>query len=150
MLERAFESPAHQPAVESVVTVFDQNGALGEAQEGPARIPKFGRPDQHRPVDVMALLGVRVDRRAAVDERVEEGERARQLESLGAELQDQERGVAGRLDVDGDELGFVQWRLRAQLRCIDGDLVPGDGMHCSTRLQEDRLHDDRLSAARRN
>jgi hypothetical protein len=88
MLERAFEPPTHQPAVERIVAVLDQDGALGKAQERPARIPEFGGPDQHRTLDVVPLAGVRIDRRATVDERVEESKRARQLEALGAKLED--------------------------------------------------------------
>jgi hypothetical protein len=150
VLERAFEPPTYQPRVEGVVAVLDENGALSEAQERPARVPEFGRPDQHRTIDVMSLLGVGVDGRAAVDERVEKGERSGNLESFGPQLQDQERVVAGRLNVDGDELGIVQWRLRAQLRRIDGDLLPRDRLRRPARLEEDRLHDGRLNAVRRN
>jgi hypothetical protein len=150
VLKRALEPATHQPGIKSVVAVLDQNGALGEAQEGPARIAEFGRADQHRTVDVMPLFGVGVDRRAAVDQGVEEGERSGQLEPLGAQLEDQERGVAGRLDVDGDELGVVQRRLRAQLRRVDRDLLPRDRLRRAARLEEDRLHDCRRRAVRRN
>ena len=31
MLERAFEAAAHQPGIECVVTVLDQNGALSKS-----------------------------------------------------------------------------------------------------------------------
>ena len=150
MLERAFKPATHEPAVESVVAVLDEHRALGEAQERPPGVPEFGCTNQHRTIDVVALLGIRIDWRAAVDERVEEGERAGQLEPLGAQLQDQERGVAGRLDVDGDELGGVQGRLRAEVRRVDGDLLPRDRLRGAARLEEDRLHDGRLRAVRRN
>jgi hypothetical protein len=150
MLERAFEPPPHQPAVESVVAVLDENCALSKTQESPAGVPEFGRSDQHRTVDVMALPGVRVDGRPAVDQRVKERKRPRQPESLGAELEDEERGVTRRLDVDGDELGNVQWRLRPELRRVDGDLLPRHRLRRPTRLEEERLHDGRLSAERTN
>ena len=98
----------------------------------------------------MALLGVRVDRSAAVDERVEERERTRQLEPLGAELEDQERSVARRLDIDRHELGVVQRRLRTELGRVDSDLLPLDELGRASRFQEDRFHAGRLSAERRN
>jgi hypothetical protein len=72
VLQRALQSAAHQPGVESVVAVLHQHCALGETKERPAGVTKFGCPDQHRPVDVVALLRVGIDRRAAVDKRVEE------------------------------------------------------------------------------
>ena len=121
--------------------MLDQHGALGETKECPAGVAKLGCPNQHRPVDVVPFLGVRIDGRAAVDEGVEERKRARQLESLGAKLEHQERCVARRLDVDGDELGFVQERLRTELGSVDRDLLPGHGLSGPARLQENRLHD---------
>ena len=149
VLERAFEPPSHQPAVESVVAVLDQDGAVSEAQECPSGVAELGRPDQHRTVDVMAPARVRVDRRAAVNECVEECERPGELETLGAQLQDQERCVASRLDVDRDELRIVQQRLRAQLGLIDGDLLPGDRLSGPARLEEDRLRAQRAGARAR-
>jgi hypothetical protein len=74
--QRALQAPAHQPGVEGIVAVLDEHGALGESKERSAGVTKFGRPDQHRPVDVVALLGVWIDRGSAVDERVEKRERA--------------------------------------------------------------------------
>jgi hypothetical protein len=74
VLERTFEPPAHEPRVESVVAVLDQNRALREAKERASRVAKFGSAYQHRTVYVVSPLGIGVDRRAAVDERVEEGE----------------------------------------------------------------------------
>jgi hypothetical protein len=70
--QRAFQSPAHQPRVEGVVAVLDQDGPLRETKKGSARVAEFRRPDQHRPVDVVPLLGVGIDGRAAIDEGVEE------------------------------------------------------------------------------
>jgi hypothetical protein len=71
MRQRAFEPPTDQPGVEGIVAVLDQDGALGETEEGPARVTKLRRAYQHRPVDVVSSLGVRVDGRAAIDQRVE-------------------------------------------------------------------------------
>src|SRR3984893_4156074 len=150
MLQRAFEPTTNQPAVECVVAVLDEHGAMSKAQERPACVAEFGRPDQHRTVDVMALARIRGDWRAAVDERVKEGKRACQLETLGAQPEHEKRGVASGLNVDGDELGIGQGRLRAELGSVDCDLLPLDRLCGATRLEEDRLHDDRLSAARTN
>jgi hypothetical protein len=147
MFQRALQPATDQPAVEGVVAVLDEYGTLREAQKRPARVSELRRPDQHRPVDVMPLLGIRVDRRPAIDERVEEGERPRKLESLGSQLQDEERGIACRLDVDGDELGLVQRRLGAQLGRIDGDLLPRHRLRRTAGLQEDGFHDWRLRSA---
>ena len=72
MRQRAFEPPTDQPGVEGIVAVLDQDGALGETEEGPARVTKLRRAYQHRPVYVVSFLGVRVDGRAAIDQRVEE------------------------------------------------------------------------------
>jgi hypothetical protein len=77
MRQRAFEAPADQPRVERIVAVLDEHGALRESKERSTGVTKFRRPNQHRPVDVVPLLGVWVDRRAAVDECVEKGKRAR-------------------------------------------------------------------------
>jgi hypothetical protein len=54
------------------MAVLHQHRALGETKERPAGVTKFWCPDQHRPIDVVALLRVGIDRRAAVDKRVEE------------------------------------------------------------------------------
>jgi hypothetical protein len=77
MLKRAFEPPANQPGVESIVAVLDQDGTMGETKERSPRVPELRRPNQHRPVDMVAFLGVRIDRRATVDEGVKESEGAR-------------------------------------------------------------------------
>jgi hypothetical protein len=70
--QRAFEAAADQPGVEGIVAVLHQHRALGETKERPTGVTKFWCPDQHRPIDVVALLRVGIDRRAAVDKRVEE------------------------------------------------------------------------------
>ncbi len=77
VLQRAFEPPADQPGVERIVAVLDQNGAMGETKERPARVAELGRSNQHRSVDVVALPGVWIDWRPAIDEGVKEGEWAR-------------------------------------------------------------------------
>jgi hypothetical protein len=53
------------------MAVLDQHGTVGEPQEGTARVAELRRADEHRAVDVMAPVGVRIDRRLAVDERIE-------------------------------------------------------------------------------
>jgi hypothetical protein len=107
VLEGALEAAADEPRVERIVAVLDQHGTLRKTQKCPACVAELRRADEHRPVDVMTLLGVRVDRRPAVHQRVKEGERAGQLESLSAELEHQEGGVARRFNVDGDELRII-------------------------------------------
>jgi hypothetical protein len=130
--------------------VLDQDGTLRKTQERPSRIAELGRADEHRAIDVMPLLGVWVDRRAAVDQGVEEGQWAGKLEPLGAELEHKERCVARGLDVDGDELRVVERRQRTQLGRIDRDLLPLHRLRRPARLEEDRPHDVRLSAVRTN
>jgi hypothetical protein len=124
MLERAFQPAADEPRVERVVAVLDQHRALGKAEERPPGIPELGRPDQHRPVDVVSLPRVWIDGRAAVDERVEERKRALEDESLGADLEDEERRVAGSLHVERHELRVVELRPRGDLGRVDRDLLP--------------------------
>jgi len=70
--QRAFQPAAHQPGVEGIVAVLDQDGPLGEAKESPTSVTKLGRADQHRPIDVVPLLRVRIDGRAAIHEGVKE------------------------------------------------------------------------------
>jgi hypothetical protein len=90
MLERALQATADEPGVECIMAVFDEHRALRETQEPPARIAKLRCSDEHRPIDVMAPVGIWVDWSLAVDERVEEGERAFEPEALSADLQDEE------------------------------------------------------------
>jgi hypothetical protein len=149
MRQRAFQPAANQPRVEGIVAVLDENGALGESKERSAGVTKFGRPDQHRPVDVMPLLGIRIDGRAAVDEGVEKRQRARKLEPFGTKLEHQEWRVAGRLDVNGHELSLAKGRLGAELGSIDRDLFPRHRFSGASRLQEDGFHVCRLSADRK-
>jgi len=151
VLERALQPATDEPGVEGVVAVLDEDRSLGETQKCAPRVLELGRPDEHRPVDVVALARVGVDRRAAVDERVEEGKRGLETKALGADLEDEEGGVAGRLDVEGDELRLVERCLRTDLRGVDGDLVPRHELRCSPRLEEHALgrHERAIASARR-
>jgi hypothetical protein len=151
VFERALQASTDEPRVERVVAVLDEHRTVRETQEGAARIAKLRRPDQHRAVDVVAPVCVRVDRRLAVHQRVEERERAVELEALGADLQDQERRVARALDVEGDELSVVEAGLRAETGRIDRDLFPQHRLDSSARLQIKRLrthHQSSLACAR--
>jgi hypothetical protein len=76
VLQRTFEPAPDQPAVKGIVAVLDQHSSLGETKECPARVTEFGGSDQHRPIDVVPLFGVGIDRRSAIDQRVEERKRA--------------------------------------------------------------------------
>ena len=60
-------------------------------------------------------------------------------EALGAELEDQERRVAGGLHVEGDELRVVERRQRADLGSVDRDLLPRHGRGGAARLEVERL-----------
>jgi len=108
VLERALQPAADEPGVEGVVAVLDQHGAVGETQERTARIAKLRCSDEHRAVDVVAPVGVRIDRRLAVDQGVEEGERAVEAKALGAHLEDEERRVPGGLDIEGYKLRRIK------------------------------------------
>jgi hypothetical protein len=44
---------------------------MRETKKGSAGVAKLRRPDQHRPVYVVPLLGVGIDGRTAIDEGVE-------------------------------------------------------------------------------
>jgi hypothetical protein len=151
VLERTLQSPTDEPGVEGVVAVLDQDRALGEAKKRAARVPELGRADQHRAVDVVALARVGVDRRPAVDQGVEERERGVEAKPLGADLEDEKRGVAGRLDVEGDELRVVQGRRAADLGRVDCDLLPRHGLARAARFEEDRAgaHERAMASARR-
>ena len=146
MREWALQAAANEPCVECVVAVLDQDCTVREAKECQSYVPELWGSDEHGAVDLVSLLCVRVDRSAAIDKRVEKRQRAFELEPLGANLQDQERSVAGRLDVEGDELGFVEPRRRSDVRRIDRDLFPGDPLFGPAWFQEDRFHGRRLIA----
>jgi len=152
MLERAFQTATDEPGVERIVTVLDEHRALRETEECPAGVPELGRPDQHRAVDVVTPFRIGVDGCAAVDQRVEERERAVQFESLGADFEDEERRVARRLHVQGDELRVIKLRAGADLRGVDRDLLPRHGLRGAAGLEQDRSlgHLAKASALRAN
>ena len=149
MLERALQPTPHEPGVERVVAVLDQDRALRETQEGAPRVFELRRANEHRAVDVVALASVGVDRRPAVDQRVEEGERAIEREALGPDLEDEERRVTGRLDVERDELRLREAGQRPQLRRVDGNFLPRHELCRPARLQVERSRAHRASASAR-
>jgi hypothetical protein len=149
MLERTLQASAHQPGVERIMAVLDQHRTLSEAEKGTASVAKLGRPNQHRPVDVMAAVGVWIDRSLAVHQRVEERQRPVEPETLGPDFQHEERRVAGRLDVKRNELGIVKPRLRFDVRRVDGDLIPRHGLRRSPRFEVDGLGSHRACAMAR-
>jgi hypothetical protein len=146
MLERAFQAAAHEPRVERIVAVLDQDSALREAQECAAGIPELGRADQHRAIDVVAPFCVRVDGCPAVDQGVEERERTLQLEAFGPDLEDEERRVARRLHVQGDELRLVKLRVGADFGGVDGDLLPRHRLRRAAGLEQERPFDHLANA----
>jgi hypothetical protein len=149
VLERALQAAADEPGVEGVVAVLHQHRALGEPKEGPSRVLELRGADEHRAVDVVALARVGIDGRAAVDEGVEERERPVETEPLGSDLQHQERRVAGRLDVQGDELRLLEWGGRRDLGRVDGNLLVGDELGRSSWLQVERSRAHLASARAR-
>jgi hypothetical protein len=138
VLERALEAATHKPRVEGVVAVLDQDGAVGKPQERAAGVLELRRADEHRAVDVMTPAGVRVDRRSTVDERVEERKGPIEPEPFGTHLEDQEGRIAGRFDVEGDELRVFQQSLRFDLGRVDCDLLPRHEAASATWLEEER------------
>jgi hypothetical protein len=135
VLERAVQAAADEPGVERVVAVLDQDSPFREAEEAAADVAELGCADQHRAVDLVSPAGVRIDGRPAVDQSVEEGQRAAQPKALRADLEHQERPVAGCLDVERDEIGLDQRRGRANIGCIDRVLLPLDRLLRAPRLQ---------------
>ena len=135
MLERALQAPPDQPCVEGVVAVLDKDCAVRKAEERAPRVLELRGADQHRAVDVVAPSRIGVDRCAAVDQRVEEGQRAVEGEALGAYLKYEKRSIARGLDVEGHELRFVQRRLAADIGGVDGDLLPRHELGRAARLQ---------------
>jgi hypothetical protein len=149
VLERALEAATNKPGIKCVMAVLDEHGTLREAQECTARILEFRRADEHRAVDVVSLLRIRIDGRPAVDEGVEERQWLVEGEPLRAQLEHEERSVSSRLDVERDELRKVQPGERADLRRVDGDLLPGHQLRCSARLEVERLRAHRTRARAR-
>jgi hypothetical protein len=136
VLERAAQAPAEQIGVERVVAVLDQDRSPGEAQEGGAGVTEAGRPDQHRPVDLVPAAGVGVDGSSAVDQGVEERQRPGQGEALGPDLQDQKGPVSRGLDVQSDVLGRLQGSFQfGGLAVAQGSVEPG--RPGAARLEQD-------------
>ena len=149
VLQRTLQAAAHEPRVERVVAVLDEDRALGKTQEAAPRVFEFGGADEHRTVDVVALAGVRVDRRAAVDQGVKEREGPVESKALGPDLEDEEGSVAGRLDVEGYELRVLQQRLATDLRRIDRDLLPWHELTRAAWFEIKRTRAHRASARAR-
>ena len=139
MRQRVFQPAPDEPGVESVVAVLDQDRAMRESQERAARVLELRCAYQHRAIDVVASSRVGVDRGAAVDKRVEEGQRAIQAKTLGADLEHEERRVARGLDIESDKLRLDEQRSAADLRRVDGDLLPGHELGSAARFQVERL-----------
>jgi hypothetical protein len=139
MLEGALQAATDEPGVESVVAVLNQHRALSKAQESPASVAELRCADEHGAIDVMAPVRIWVDGRLAVHQRVEKGKRPIEPEALRADLQHEEGRVSGRLHVERHKLGLFQPRLRPQLRCVDSDLFPLDGLHGPARLEKNRF-----------
>jgi hypothetical protein len=148
VLERALEAAADEPGVECVMAVLDEDGAQGKSKESAARVFEFGRADEHRTVDVVALARVRVDGRPAIDERVKEGERAAEAKALGADLEHQEWRVAGGLDVQGDKLRLLKRRFPADFGSVNRDFLPGNEGGRTTRLEIEGLRAHQRASAR--
>ena len=139
MLERAFKATTDQPRVEGVVTVLYEHSAVRESQECAPRVLEDRGADEHRAVDLMTLPRVRIDGGAAIDERVEERQSAFEGEALSTQLENEKGRVARGLDVEGDELSFVERRLRADLGRVDRDLLPRHQRSGASWLEEKRL-----------
>jgi len=137
VLERPGEAPAQDPGVEGVVAVLDQDRSPCEMEEGAPGVPELRCVDEHLALDQVPALCVGVDRCPGVDQGVEEPERSAEPEPLSADLEDQERPVAGGLDVDRDELGFLERGLRANRREVVASLdrLPGDELGSPPGLQ---------------
>jgi hypothetical protein len=152
MLERVLEATPHQPGVEGVVAVLDQHGAPRKAKKCPAHVPELGRADQHRAIDLVAPACIWVDGSAAVDQRVEERQRAVEPESLGSDLEDEEGRGAGGFDIQGYELRVFERGVRPERGRIDRDIGPRHRLDGAARLEQDRLlrHLASASALRAN
>lgn len=134
------KAATQDPGVEGVVAVLDQDASPGEVEEGPPGVAELRRVDKHVALDQVASLRVGVDRRPGVDKGVEEAQRPAEPEALGADLEDQERTVAGGLDVHGDELGLLQPRLGADREDLFADFYwfPGDQLGRAAGLEPQR------------
>jgi len=135
MLERDLETTPHQPGVEGVVAVLDQHRAARKAKERPAHISELRRADQHRSIDLVAPPRIWVDGSSAVDQCVEERQRAVEPESLGPDLEHEEGRVAGGLDVQRHELRLFEECVGPELWRIDRDLGPRHRLDGAARLE---------------
>ena len=109
-------------------------------EEGAAGVAELGRVDQHLALDQVPALGVGVDRCPGVDQGVEEAQGPAESEPLGADLEDQEGAVAGRLDVDGDELRILERSVGAYRRVLVLTLrrLPGDQLTGAAGFEPER------------
>ncbi|HEX9100534.1 MAG TPA: hypothetical protein VF956_13695 [Candidatus Dormibacteraeota bacterium] len=134
------------------MAVLDQHGAASKAKECLAHVSELRGADQHGAIDLVAAARIRVDRSSAVDQRVEERQRAVEPEPLGPDLEDEEWRIARGLDVEGHELGIFERCVWPEVGRIDRDLRPRHGLHGAAGLQQDRLlrHLASASALRAN
>jgi len=135
VLERDLEATPHQPGVEGVVAVLDQHSAARKAKERPPHISELRRADKHGAIDLVAPARIWVDGSSAVNQRVEERQRAVEPESLSPDLENEERRIAGGLDVEGHELCVFERRVGPELGSIDRDLRPRHRLNGATRLE---------------
>jgi hypothetical protein len=147
VLERAVQAAPHEPGVKGVVAVLDQDRALGKAQKAAADVAELGRADQHGAVDLVPAAGIRVDGSPAVDQRVEKRQGAFQSEALGAHLENQERPVAGGLDVQRHEVSVLERRGGSHVGGVHRVLLPLDRRLGAARLhvERSRVHRDRIA-----
>jgi hypothetical protein len=152
VLEGVLEAAPDQPCVERVVAVLHEHRAPRKAKECPSHVSELWRADQHRAIDLVAPACIWVDRRAAVDQSVEERQRAIQAEALRSNFEHKEGRVARGLDVEGHELRVFERRLRPELLRVDRDLRPRHRLGGATRLEQNRLlgHLASASALRAN
>jgi hypothetical protein len=149
VLQRAFEAATDEPRVECVMAVLDKHGALCKPQESTPRILELRSTNQHRSIDVMSPLRIGIDGSPAIDQGVEERQRAVEGEPLGAQLENQERSVACRLHIEGYELRIVESCQRTNLGRVDRDLLPGHQLSRAAGLEVKRLSAHRASARAR-
>ncbi len=124
MLEGTLEATTDEPGVERVMAVLDEYCTMRKPKKCAARVPEFGRTDQHRAIDVVSSSRVGIDGRPAIDESVEERQCGVEGEPLGTKLEDQEWSVAGGLDIESDELRLLQGIQRPHLGRVHRYLLP--------------------------
>jgi len=139
MRKRALQPAPHEPGVEGVVAVLDEDRTVRKPKKRTAGVLELRGSYEHRTVDVMPLFRVGVDRGAAVDQCVEEGQRAGQPETLGTHLEHQKRRISGGLDVQGHELRLFERGQLIDLGSVDGDLLPRHRLRRAAWLEEHGL-----------